>query len=188
MSTATTVPDTDCRYCGDPVPDHRAAADKSYCSERCYIAQRGDKLLDYLKHDHRVCATCYRVLADTYRPDTITSKRHGETRTPPDNFIGYKSRTPNTERLIDEFQRDPEATIRIEGTRWGCGGCGTVNHRDTHAFLQALDEAPTARRLYERLCELAERGAIDDAPDHDRFVDGWQDGGPALAAGLACYG
>lgn len=189
MSAATATVSDDCRHCGGAIPEDAADPNDTYCSRECYYRHRGENVLEDIQRDHRICATCFTRIKTVEYADVIRSRQPKvDIRQVPECVIGYQYPTEHTTVGQDEFATLDHDAVRIEGTRWSCGNCGTVDPNEAHPDLRSLDEGKTARRLYEAVDELADRDAIPNAPDHERFIEGWRDGGAALAVGKAVFG
>jgi len=101
------------------------------------------------------CNTCYGKVRDIQPlPESVTVAD------------GFQYETERTTIGIDVFSDVP----RIEGTRLSCQ-CGAVDPGDTIAELQQIHATETRVNLYHALAWLAERGAIDAAPDLERYTD-----------------
>jgi hypothetical protein len=134
MSTATPPDELErrtykCARCGTPVPQDQLVAE-TYCSDDCHDRDRGENLLENIRHDHRFCYNCFRRTKEIEKPP-----QHA-----PDVAIGYQYLTENAEigqqeRTADQTTIETDRTAppadRIISGATVCSGCGTIDHRDS---------------------------------------------------------
>lgn len=176
-SPSSVTPDVTCAYCGG-ARDPYDSIEGSYCSERCYYRERGERILNQIEANHTLCATCFGKIKDIEPiPDSYCEYADG-----------YQHKTEQTEHVIDEFSGPGETNHRIQSTRWGCD-CGCVNPRDVHAEIQNANLKTCIENCLYALYYLHERGAIPFPPSRQDYFDAlrkhWRDA--AYAIGRAVY-
>lgn len=65
-----------CATCND-LYDEDEKVEGSFCSERCYYRKQGDKALDRVRADHRVCASCGGWVKEIDRPSSDWEEKKG---------------------------------------------------------------------------------------------------------------
>lgn len=187
--------DTDeCEYCGEEFAII-AAVEGNYCSTGCFYREKGERVLNQIKSDHRICATCFRRIKEVeYPPGDISvavptpDPPHGDGDTDgvKDVLIGYQYPTPSTEFAIDDTSTD---AYRVqERRRWSCE-CGTVDPSERDDILEDVEIEAIVPNLLQTLRFLERSGAIQQRPQKDRLFEAlreeWRDW--AFAIGRALY-
>lgn len=176
-----------CEHCDDRGKAHEYVQ-KRFCSWECKLLNRGEDVLDTLKYDHTTCFSCWSELKTVYRPEGhgrgLANKRAyklGVYSTPPEGFRGWQTRTPNATEGIDAYEPGEHLSKPFHrGT--SCGACGNVNPKHRIAFLDQFAEGDPHERLFEALCRLESRGAIDDRPNWQTLRDELAEGEPLAYA------
>lgn len=140
----------ECEQCGDTVD--RAGA---YCSPECRLTRQGENILNTIRNDHTVCATCFRRLKVVDRPsdDWLRANSLGEiTR---EAIVGFEYPTPN--------RHQDHGVSYCE--------CGTVEHHADHEFLKHLEANAVVANLLQVLRQMYDDGQIEDPPDERALVE-----------------
>ena len=173
-----------CGHCGN-FCNPETTVDDSFCSYYCYHASKGRKALNRIRSDHRWCATCFRQIKSIEHPP----EGHSVHVEPPelaghipgdddgDVLVGYQYKTKHTTWGVDEFESD--ACPAFERQRWSCE-CGNVDPNERDDILERVDLGATIRRCYDCLRDCHASGALEDAPDKDRFETALQREGAAF--------
>ena len=203
MSTSsTTQPETaECAYCeGDR--DIHASVAGSYCSTECYHAHQGDKALNIVRNDHRLCATCLSFIKSIERPDDEWVNEHktreqfaleigglfhnkqgqsvldltncnDELRTQRESVVGYQYRTENAETVVKEFD-GPDKYSRTKQTGTACK-CGNTNPRESVETLRESDPATVLKNTVFTFWQLESEGKIDSRLNKDVFFSTYKE-------------
>lgn len=152
--TQSSPTDQTCGYCGGPAS---VPIEGAFCSRRCYRRHRGTKLLDQLRSDHQICATCFG------RVKTVAPIHRG----PDDVEEGLQYPTEKTTIGVDTFGDDLNP---IEATRWSCS-CGAVDPATIDVTIQRVHFYEAIANCYNALQYLYKRGAIQTSPSRQRYLD-----------------
>lgn len=140
-----------CEYC-ESAFDPATSIKDSFCSLDCYHRHRGEQLLRKIRHDHRFCATCYRVRKEIDRPpDPWLRKRARLIR---EAVIGFEYPTPN-------LHHGPGFTY--------CE-CGSVDHTTAHEWVRDGNIRDSIENCLAVLHQLYHEGQLDTQPDKYRLV------------------
>lgn len=170
--------------------------DKDYCSADCRHQHKGEKAVNTLKHDHRLCATCGRWLKDIERPTEEWAETHasvfesvldtggelhnvesvglaldatdagGKRSTSVDAVIGYQYGTENAVTVEKERQIDDFRAQYSLGI--GCV-CGTTDPSESDEILQEIELATVLANYVTVFRALEREGQLDQRIDKDRF-------------------
>lgn len=75
----------------DTAFEEGAAVAGSYCSTRCRDTATGEKILNAIRHDHRVCSTCFRLRKEIETPTDDYRRRFTDLQN--EAIVGYESLT-----------------------------------------------------------------------------------------------
>lgn len=155
----------------------------NYCSAECFYRHKGANVLDEIRRDHRLCATCFRQIKSVERPGGVSLKVE-----PPDHegaaggvretIIGRQYPTEHTTWGLDVHQLDDY--VILDRTRWSCE-CGTVDPSERDDIIEQveLDDNGIVGDLLETLHFLERSGAIDRRPSKQRLFEAlreeWRD-------------
>jgi len=207
MSVSTRAPETyECaREECENTRDEVTSIEGSYCSRRCYHLERGRKLLNTIKHDHRFCAGCYHQIKEIERPpvsqrvnigpvdhdavaDTWRNCLVGYEYVTEHGELGQRTRTRSGAQHVSE-DRDAVAPADQRTMAGVVCSCGTTDTRD--AFVRDAEIVATDATA-ERLCDLLEllgrEGQHEEtihAPTLLETVQNSEDSDWALAVGRA---
>lgn len=162
--------------------------DGDYCSEECHYTNRGEKAINLLRHDHRLCANCGNWIKEVSRP-TDDWKHHRESAvekvlasggeyhnvedigialdatettaskpTTTDVVIGHQYATPNAVPVEKEYQLDEYRSHY--GTGLGCT-CGVTDTRDTDETLQDIELANVLANYVTVFRSLEREGQLE---------------------------
>lgn len=149
----------------------------SYCSRRCFDADRGESALARIADDHRWCGTCFRPIKEIEPPPDGVSVTVGPPEHPArrdtdlvaDVLVGYQYPTEHMERAVDEFGGAGDGDARpLQRTRWACE-CGAVDPHDQHDLVRDQQPEQTAAALWAALARLAKEDTFQQNPDPSRF-------------------
>jgi len=180
-----------CGHC-DNWRNPDASVEGSFCSEYCYYASKGQKSLNRIKSDHTRCATCFRRVKTIERPpegDSVIVEPpayDGAIDDVRDVLVGYQYQTEHTVWGVDDFGSD--AVPALKRQRWSCE-CGNVDPRKRDGILERVALGETIHRCFDCLVDCYKTGAIENAPDADRFQTALQREGVdwPYAIGRALY-
>lgn len=188
MSVQSTPETYTCSYCSESYP----ASEKvkgSYCSERCYYQHKGDSALSQIKDDHRWCATCFRPVKTTWKPNRtliVEPADHDQDVQYKNVLIGYQHPTEHMVWATTDDAREP-ADHRPRQC-WGCE-CGNLDLSTRDETLEDVELKQLPARLYWCLQAFAETGALEAEPDREQLFDAlreeWRDW--PYAVGRALY-
>lgn len=182
MSATSCANEDVCTVCGEQysIPNE---APRGYCSLECVDREKGQKILNLLKHDHRYCHGCFIQLKEIERP-TDEQLRHVEGQHSADAIIGFQYGTKHAETgqktIVAKDNRK-----EVVGTGIVCSNCGTTDHRDS--FQRDLEPKKAAKRLRKRVKETKNEGQHSYTFDGEAFVEAWNEnaGDWELALGRA---
>jgi hypothetical protein len=157
-----------------------------HCSEYCYHAHRGEKVLNLLKYDHRFCHGDFSKLKTINRP-TDEQLRQIEGIHSKDSVVGFQYGTENAE-TGEKTLTAREDRKEIVGTGIVCGNCGTTDYRDS--FQRDFSPRDAAKRLRKRIQETRDEGQHQFDFSTEAFVEAWNSnvGDWELALGRALEG
>lgn len=145
-----------------------SSVDGAYCSRECAARDRGRRILNLLRHDHRFCWSCWAERKEIEQPTAET--RRGLGPIADDAVVGY-------EYLTEHAEMGPYGT---ECT------CGAVDH-DVDGW-DRRDDGPYRSYLAAIVDRTREEGQHEYAFDRERFdtiLDETDDLELALGAALA---
>jgi hypothetical protein len=187
VTIGDTSPIDTCAWC-ETVFQVRDSPRDNYCSHDCYYRDKGQGALNQLKSDHKICATCFRYIKQVSAPEETwveekadrveTALNHGgELTDGPDGEITLDatdcSNTRHTQaESIVGYQYPTENTKYLYGNsgKWICS-CGNVETHKRDDILEQLDLDVTVSLLLQRLSDLYDKGAIQNAPTQQTFTD-----------------
>ena len=170
MSATTHTAETyTCRHCDGP-RDAAASVGGSFCSERCLYRHRGEKAIRRIAADHRWCATCFRQVKTTHRPEDRLLEDAGVSKHTRSAFIGFQYPTEHATDGVDERPSEHEPYRRLEFTRISCQ-CGAVDPGDQHEEIRDLDPKTTLQSLWHCLVTLERDGTLHRRPSQDAYLD-----------------
>jgi hypothetical protein len=168
-ATPTTQETYTCRYCDGP-REAAASVGGSFCSERCFYRYRGEKALRRITSDHRWCATCFRQLKETTRPDDTELQDAGVSKLIRQSFVGFEDPTEHAVEGVDDREHRDNPYRWTEFTRTSCE-CGTVDPTDRHAVLRDLDPKATMQSLWQCLVALEKYGTLQQRPSKPAYIE-----------------
>jgi len=168
-ATPTTQETYQCRHCGGP-REAAASVGGSFCSERCLYRHRGEKALREIASDHRWCASCFRQVKETTRPDDRELQDAGVSKLVRRSFVGFEDPTEHAVEGVDERDHRGNPYRRTEFTRTSCE-CGAVDPNDRHAVLRDLDPKATMQSLWACLVALERTGTLQRRPSKNAYVE-----------------
>lgn len=203
MSTVHETPELETYECSECDTEYDAgeAVNGSFCSWGCYYRKKGRAALQQIKHDHRICATCFRPIKTVLEPE----ERH------PDCVVGWQFPTENTVHAIDEFWRDEVSTLldedspdapartdldvgrndRVERTRWACS-CGAVDSGHRYEELEEVEPAKRLTNAAVTAARLSREDSIGGTFERERYTAAvrahWPDTDWEHILGYALYG
>jgi len=168
-----------------------------FCGERCYYTHKGEKALNNLKHDHRLCANCGSWLKQVSRPTDewrqlkgsalqvalenggILTKANGKQILdytdvadvgviPVDSVCGFEHATEHAENVHKEFQIDEYRSTF--GTGLGCK-CGVTDPRDIDETLRKIELASVLANYVLVFREFYQEGQIDQQISKKQFFN-----------------
>lgn len=169
MST-TQTPQERCKECENQIEEYYSPG---YCSERCYYKHKGDKALNLLRHDHRICASCGNFLKEIEAPtDSYDLYVQGPDGEPDENqlkncLVGYQHLTPNAE-WVEKERQSADEYIPLIGTGTGCE-CGITDTKEIDPDLQELELAKVLSNYVKVFYELYREGQLDQRINKDVF-------------------
>lgn len=168
-ATPTTQETYTCRHCGGP-REAATSVGGSFCSERCLYRHRGEKALRRIASDHRWCATCFRQVKETTRPDDIELQDAGVSKLVRQSFVGFEDPTEHAVEGVDDREHRDNPYRRTAYTRTSCE-CGAVDPNDRHAVLRDLDPEATMQSLWQCLVALEEHGTLQRRPSKPVYIE-----------------
>jgi len=197
MATSTHTDEYDCVYCGgERTPGGGVRG--SFCSNACHYKHKGEKAVNILRHDHRLCASCGRWVKEVSRPDdewkherasavetvlnnggeyhnvdgvgiALDATAASDTRpTATEQVIGFQYATENATHVEKEYPID-EYRVHY-GTGLGCA-CGMTNTRETDNILRGVELASVLANYVVVFRELEREGQLDQRISKDRFFN-----------------
>lgn len=168
MSIRVTTPESD--QCASPDCDVEFklpnAVAGSYCSPACRDRHKGQRFLDHLRQDHRICSSCWRPRKEVETP-TAETRRTLDPITE-QSLVGYEYPTEH----VEEGDHGLECT------------CGAVSH-DTPNW-DRREEGPYLWWLQQYVRQTRAEGQHDKQLDLPTLADTlWETGDLALALGRA---
>ena len=176
--------------------------DGDVCSEECHYRHKGEKAVNILRHDHRLCASFGRWVKTVSRPNEdwkherssaveTVLKNGGEYHnvdglgialdatdasdrrpTATEQVIGYQYPTENAEHVEKEYAIDE---YRVQyGTGLGCK-CGMTNTRETDNILRGIELASVLANYVVVFRELEREGQLDQRMSKDVFFETFKD-------------
>jgi len=175
-----------------------------FCSDGCRHRAKGAEVFELIKHDKRLCATCFRSIRVIDTPSdgwidahsSMVSKAldHGASLTTADTTepsqlggvnlqseldytgVTYGKRPIDGDAVIGR-QYQTEHTIR---TPWGWScECGNTDHRHREPAIIDVDLEAVITFLYQALVQLFREGHIEQSPRREALFDGlreeWKD-------------
>lgn len=197
MSMSTQL--SECRHCKE---SYEHGYNGEYCSDDCVAASRGEKALNQVRQDHRLCGTCGNFLKQVEPPNDewvnesksrtqfalhnggIRHNKHGqhvfditncpdEQRTQTESVIGFQYRTPEATTVIKE-REGPTKYDRIKTTATGCS-CGCTETTDTEEILRESDPVRILTNYVRTFLFLYAEGTLDTKLDKDRFFEAYKE-------------
>lgn len=174
MSTTTQTQHV-CKRCNDTF---EIGYQRGYCSEECWYAYKGDKALNTIRHDHRLCGSCFRVRAEVEKPRPIDQDWYIDQ--PKD---GTFTLNPEEDTVDFETFGQEESYEAAIGRRYptpnedesGACLCGTIRTTEEHDILRPIELDNVLARLFKRLCEKERDGELDNRPDRKTFLRSFKD-------------
>lgn len=179
----------------------------SFCSQECHYRDRGRKVLDELKRDHRFCATCFSIIKEVQAPsDDWVEEKSSKIQKALDNgaaFTGGKggqlvldctgcddqSRPVATDAVIG-LQSSVERTLVVtdeeplEESSWrrrrlGRWGCqcGNVDHRHRDDVLERVEQHDVLLNLLYVLFILFDESRVAHRPSKDALFNSLREHG-----------
>jgi hypothetical protein len=210
--SVTKRPQTECNGCHD---QFRTGYNGAYCSRQCYFEAKGQRALNKIAHDHKLCASCGALLKTVDEPTEgwknerggyqNTVINHGGSLTNVDDLgivldatdasqrkptsvdsvIGHEHHTPNTTEGVDGEETN---TGEVTYTRVSCT-CGNVDPSEEIDELREIHAARTLANVYKRLVELHSNGAIDKRIDKESYFEAYKESSSlAYAVGVGLHG
>lgn len=175
-----------------------------YCSDACRHRAKGTEVLEYITHEKRLCATCFRPIRQIDTPSTdwidahssMVSKAldHGARLTTAEDSdpsqlggvnlqseldyttVTYGKRPIDADAVIGR-QYQTEHTIR---TPWGWAcECGNTDHRHREPSIIDVELEAVIMFLYQALVKLFREGHIEQSPSREALFEGlreeWKD-------------
>jgi len=177
-----------CNRCGKQYKSKDSPRD-GHCSHDCFYKDRGEGALNQIASDHRICATCFRLIKSVSNPDESYIQDRKDWRRIIMDYGGDLYGDSDFDKVLDAtdvttstritasesiigFQYPTEHTeyLHANSGRWMCQ-CGAVDTNNREDILASLELETTIAMLLARLTELAQSGAISDTPNTETFVD-----------------
>lgn len=204
-----------CAYC-DGDRDADSSVKGSFCSSECYYKHKGDKALNILRHDHRLCPSCGRWLKTVETPSSEWINDHGSALhvaldnggeitsrngqqildatecsdvqpTQVDAIKGVQDRTEHAESAVKEFEGQAEDS-RIYRLGTGCE-CGITNPTERDSDLQTVELEVVLANYVKRCRELEAEGQLSERIDKGVFFQTYKESRDLLfSLGKALYG
>lgn len=166
MSVIKARTETECHQCGNT---YEYGYDGQYCSQECFLASKGEKALNNIRHDHRFCSTCYRPLKVVYRPDDQdTPELRKKALVIRESFAGFQDFTEYAESGAHGLE---------------CV-CGNVDHYHSEGFIR--DSEPYEWFLKLAIAKFRDEGQVDYTFDITEFSNAyWETDNFEYAVGKA---
>lgn len=178
--------------------------DRDYCSEDCFYSSRGDKALNLLRYDHRLCASCGRFLKEVDPPSEdwkhyresltellldagaeytnqdgelvldATSVNAGKRPTNTESIIGFEDSTPNAENVIKEYGEKEYSIQNILTTGLGCQ-CGNTDTSVISKTLQGVEMAKVLANYVLTFRALEREGQLSERIDKAMFFESYKE-------------
>jgi len=178
----STTPDTAtgaCKHCNNAFEEYYAPG---YCSESCYHAHQGRKLLNTLTHDHKFCATCGVQLKEVAKPPKTFLV--GKTRHAAESIVGFQYRTSDADTGEIDVKQTPGRETVTTGTV--CGECGNTSQSEVFPEVRERHLLEYGNQILSSLREQAREGVHDKELDDEAFFDALVEGvGLEVAVGRA---
>jgi hypothetical protein len=164
-----------CEHCETEYPAHTQV--RGFCSVGCFYRHKGANILDEIRRDHRLCATCFRQIKTVMPP----------AKDAPECAIGQQYQTEHTVWGVDDVGSD--AYRPLDRQRWSCE-CGTVDPSERDDIIEQveLDDNGIVGDLLQTLRFLERSGAIDRRPSKQRLFEAlreeWRDWEYAIGRAL----
>jgi len=174
----------ECGYCEEDFEP--PAVSGSFCSADCMYRSRGERALNQIRQDHRLCISCGRQLKTISEPpdETLRDINGAESTRA---LVGFQYRTPAAD--FGEVTHEG-AHQHSEITRTGtvCS-CGVTDQREASPTLREIELADVLANLFKTLYRLWDERAIDRRPDKDAYFAGYKETEDfSYAVGKSLYG
>jgi hypothetical protein len=202
MSVSKSQQLSECQHCQSA---YSHGYDGQYCSEECFHSRKGDKALNQLRQDHRLCGTCGGTLKNVEPPTEDWEHEHGSRVQVALNHGGKlvdadepgtpygldltecaDRRATATDSVIGFQYRTPEAEDalkEVEGPNeyarilHSTTGCicGSTDHTKTEDILRECDPVRVLTKYTVAFRKLYRTGAIDRKIDKRTFFNSYKE-------------
>lgn len=176
-----------------------------FCSNKCHHRAKGAEVLEQIKYDHRLCATCFKPIKTVDKPSSEWLDKNGshvsvaincgaklvsadsDLKSQLDGGVQLNSvldytgvtggkRKVHTESVVGE-QYETEFTIRTP-YGWACK-CGNTDHTHREPAIVDVEIEQVITFLYFALQQLFREGNLNQSPTRSELFDGlrehWKD-------------